>query len=546
MEGEPVKLEASKRSKQLQCLSLALAPALLAFSAPAYAASKTGGCEALTAVRLADTVVTSATTVSGAEAEALKLTDGPALPDFCRVVAHVRAAADSDIAVEVWLPLTGWNGVFHGNGNGGFAGDLSSSYGGMVSGLRRGFATATTDTGTAPATTLDGNPLIGHPRKWKDWGRLSTHVMTVTGKAIAQAYYGSQAVRSYYTGCSTGGQQGLIEALYYPADYDGILVGAPVVNRTWTHATVAWDYAVANRSSGSVLTPAALQILHNGAVAFCNKRGHGVIGDAFITNPLACRFDPGELACKEGATDQCLTSAQVDTARAFYRGPAMGKARSSHYGWLPGSEASPPFGWSFLQTTYKDQPQFSSLFRWVFGQSWDARGFVLDRDMPKVDAALNSYVNDATRGSLRAFADRGGKLIMYHGMSDALVAPRPSIDFYERQAREMGGMAQLRKTARLFMVPGLGHCGGGAGADAFNSAPSGSPQPPVNDADHDVFAAMLNWSAGGAAPERIIATRFTESSPKKIAFQRPICAYPRMPMPGKGPTAGNVACTVKR
>ena len=158
------------------------------------------------------------------------------LPAFCRVVASVKQAPDSDIGVEIWLPSGPWKGVFHGNGNGGFGGSLSAGYPGMEEGLKRGYASATTDTGTAPATVLNGDPLVGHPQKWKDWGLLSTHVMTVTGKAIAKAFYGEDARHSYYTGCSTGGQQGLIEAQYYPDDYDGILVGAPVINRTWGHA----------------------------------------------------------------------------------------------------------------------------------------------------------------------------------------------------------------------------------------------------------------------------------------------------------------------
>lgn len=542
---------ALSRYKQTSLLVGASALSLLAFSTPAVAARDAKECAALTKLQLPDTVITSATFVSSAEAAALKLSPGPALPNFCRVVAHVRSSPDSDIGIEVWLPVAGWAGVFHGNGNGGFAGDLQAGYSGMVSGLRRGFATAVTDTGTAPATGLDGNPLIGHPRKWKDWGRLSTHVMTVTAKAITKVYYGRSAARSYYSGCSTGGQQGLIEALYYPADYDGILVAAPVVNRTWTHATVVWDYAAANRSAGSRLSEPKLRTLNAAAVASCNRRGFGQLGDAYVSNPLACRFDPAELACKGPETDQCLTPAQVGTARAFYSGPTRRDGRPAFFGWLPGSETNGPrsFGWSFLQTAYNGQPQFSSLFRWVFGRDWDWRGFDVDRDMTIVDATLGPIVNDATRGSLRAFARRGGKLIIYHGMADALVAPGQAVEFYERQARELGGMNRLRKSARLFMVPGLGHCSGGAGPDAFNSAFSTSPQPPILDARHDVFSALIEWSNGGAPPEHIVATRYLEGSPGQIDFQRPLCAYPKMPAAGADRSTGagdGMACRSSR
>ena len=188
------------------------------------------------------------------------------MPAFCRVVASVKASPDSDIGVEIWLPSDQWKGVFHGNGNGGYAGSLSAGYAGMEAGLRRGYASATTDMGTAPASTLNGDPLIGHPQKWKDWGMLSTHVMTVTGKAIAKAFYGEDAKHSYFTGCSTGGQQGLIEAQYYPEDYSGILVGAPVINRTWGHALAIWDYPSANLLPGHKLSDAKLALLHKAAL----------------------------------------------------------------------------------------------------------------------------------------------------------------------------------------------------------------------------------------------------------------------------------------
>ena len=164
------------------------------------------------------------------------------MPAFCRVIGSVKDAPDSDIRIEMWLPKDGWTGVFHSNGNGGYGGIFDLGYPGMEAAVKRGYASANTDMGTAPSNPLNGDPLIGHPQKWKDWGSLSTHVMTVVGKDIAKAFYGEAPKHSYYTGCSTGGQQGLIEAEYYPDDYDGVLIGAPVVSRTWGHAAVVWDY----------------------------------------------------------------------------------------------------------------------------------------------------------------------------------------------------------------------------------------------------------------------------------------------------------------
>lgn len=513
----------------------AVGAALLMLAAPAAEAAPAHGraagddCAALRRLRLANTTVTRAEVVEQGAGAALGLPAPADLPSFCRVTAHVRAAPDSDIGIEVWLPLDGWTGVFHGNGNGGFAGVLSSGYAGMATGLRRGYATATTDTGTAPATPLEGDALVGHPRKWKDWGRLSTHVMTVTGKAVAKAYYRRAATRAYYTGCSTGGQQGLIEALYYPADYDGILVGAPVINRTWGHAAVLWDFAAAHRTPNSLLSAEKLQVLNAAAIASCARQGRAVPGDRFVSDPLQCAFDPQEIVCRDGVSSGCLTPEEVTTARAFYAGPTNRQGRAQFYGWLPGSEGAGRFGWSFLQTASNGEPPFGGLFKWVFGADWTWRDFDLDRDMPRVDAALAAVVNNATRGDLGAFRARGGKLIIYHGLADTLVPPGQTVGFYERQARELGGVSRLSQVARLFLAPGMMHCAGGAGPDAFNSAIGGAAPPAGSDADHDLFQALVQWTGGGPPPERVIATKFSDDM-TQVAFQRPICAYPRKPV----------------
>lgn len=503
-------------------------------------------CKALGELRLADTSIVSATLVPAKAAETTIAGETPGYRGFCRVVARVRSAPGSDVGVEIWLPAEGWAGVFHGNGNGGFAGTFTTGYSGMVDGLRRGFATATTDAGTAPATPLEGDALIGQPRKWRDWARLSTHVMTTTGKAITRAFYGRDAKRSYYTGCSTGGQQGLVEALYYPEDYDGILVGAPVINRTWGHAAVLWDYAAAHRAPAGLLSPAKLKLLNQAAIATCWRQGHGLAGDRFVSDPLSCRFDPAVLQCKAAAADNCLTESEVATARAFYSGPTSRDGKSLYFGWLPGSEMPDTFGWSFLQTPINGQPPFGGLFKWVFGADWDWKGFDFDRDMPEVQARLDMIVNDATRGSLQAFVARGGKLIIYHGLADTLVAPGQSVAFYERQAAQLGGVHKLEDNARLFLAPGMMHCGGGAGPDAFNATLGIPPRPPVDDAEHDIFSALIAWTDRGSVPERIVATKFSGEDKSEIEMQRPICPYPEKAVyRGSGSTrsASNFMCT---
>ncbi|WP_343521515.1 tannase/feruloyl esterase family alpha/beta hydrolase [Sphingomonas sp.] len=509
---------------------------------PADAAAR---CTALARLKLPDTAIASATLVPAKPDEATITGDVPGYRSFCRVVARVRSEPGSDIGLELWLPAQGWTGVFHGNGSGGFAGTFVLGYSGMVEGLRRGFATATTDAGTAPATPLEGDALIGQPRKWRDWGRLSTHAMTKTGKAITRAFYGEEARRSYYTGCSTGGQMGLIEALYYPDDYDGILVGAPVMNRTWGHAAVLWNYATANRAPGRLLSEAKLKLLNKAAIATCWRQGHGLAGDPFISDPMRCSFDPKILQCQGAPSESCLTQGEVETAQAFYSGPIDRNGKPSYFGWLPGSEMPDTFGWSFLQKPINDQPPFSALFKWVFGAGWDWKGFDFDRDMPAVDTLLDGIVNDATRGSLAAFAARGGKLIVYHGLADTLVAPGQSVAFFDRQAAQIGGTARLADSARLFLAPGMMHCGGGTGPDAFNTTLGIPPRPPSEDARHDLFSALIAWADRGEAPDRIVATKFSTDEAGRIAMQRPLCPYPKQAVyQGTGSTraASNFRC----
>lgn len=496
----------------------------VALAQPKDAAAR---CTALAGLKLPDTTIASAVLVPAKPAETTIAGEVPGYTSFCRIVARVRSEPGSDIGVEVWLPAQGWTGVFHGNGSGGFAGTFTLGYSGMAEGLRRGFATATTDAGTAPVSPLEGDALIGQPRKWRDWGRLSTHVMTTTGKAITKAFYGQDARQSYYTGCSTGGQMGLIEALYYPDDYHGILVGAPVIDRTWGHAAVLWNYAAANRAPGRLLSDAKLKLLNTAAIASCWKQGHGIAGDRFISDPIACKFDPAVLQCKSAASDSCLSEGEVATARAFYSGPTDRNGKPTYYGWLPGSEMPDTFGWSFLQKPIGGKPAFGALFKWVFGADWDWKSFDFARDMPLVDARLDATVNDATRGSLAAFAARGGKLILFHGLADTLVAPGQSAAFFDRHAAKIGGAEKLADSARLFLAPGMMHCGGGTGPDAFNATLGIPPRPPSDDAQHDLFSALIAWSERGEAPARIVATKFSSEDPGRIDMQRPLCPYPQ-------------------
>jgi feruloyl esterase len=486
-------------------------------------------CASLKDLKIEDTTITAAENVPAGSFTAGDSKSYANLPAFCRVTATVSPVHDSAVRLEMWLPQDGWKGVFEGTGNGGYSGGFN--YPILAAGLRRGYAVINTDQGTAPATALNGDAVVGHPVKWRDWGFRSTHLMTVAGKQIESAFYGKDSSHSYFSGCSTGGQQALIEAQLYPADYAGIAAGAPVVNRTHLHAAFVWSRQAAERAPGSVLGHEKLALLKKAVVAACAPGAGGAASDTFVADPLHCAFDPASLVCKAGDAPDCLTPEQVETVKRFYAGPTNPRTGEQIYpGWPRGSEG-PAFGWALEEgdpPLSLKEPAFDSLFKWVFGPAWDWRSFDFDRDMAEVDAVLGPDVNGNTVANIDAFKAHGGKLLIYQGWADSIVNPLGTIAFYEKLAQGQGGQDQLQGSARLFLLPGVEHCGlgGGEGPDGIGSE-HGIPAPEV-DAEHDVLAALAQWVEAGTAPEKLIATKFEDDNPAKpIVMQRPACPYPR-------------------
>jgi feruloyl esterase len=507
---------------------------LIAMNGAAAIAGATSGraadsCAALKDLKIEDTTINAAEGVPAGSFTAPDSKSYANLPAFCRVTATVSPVHDSAIGLEMWLPKEGWKGVFEGTGNGGYGGAFN--YPILASGLSRGYAVVNTDQGTAPATPLNGDAVVGHPVKWRDWGFRSTHLMTVAGKQIASAFYSKEPARAYFSGCSTGGQQALSEAQLYPADYDGIAAGAPVVNRTHLHAAFVWSRQAAERSPGGVLGAQKLALLQKSVVAACGPGAGGVASDTFVADPLHCGFDPASLVCKAGDAPDCLTPEQVETVTRFYAGPTNPRTGEQIYpGWARGSEG-PAFGWALEEgdpPLSLKEPAFDSLFKWVFGPTWDWRSFNFDHDMAEVDSVLGPDVNGNTVANIDAFKAHGGKLLIYHGWADSIVNPLDTVAFYETLAKAPGGRSQLQGSARLFLLPGVEHCGsgGGEGPDAVGSE-HGLPAPEV-DAEHDVLAALSDWVETGTAPEKLIATKYQGDDPTKpIVMQRPACPYPK-------------------
>ena len=455
----------------------------------------------------------------------------PSIPAFCRVAATLRPTPDSNIKIELWMPENNWNGRFLGTGNGGGAGKIS--YGGLEFGLRRGYATANTDMGTSP----NADAIVGHPERWADFGYRGTHEMTSVSQAILKKYYRKPQSYSYFEACSTGGQQALMEAQRYPADYNGILAGAPANNRTHLHAGFIWNFKATNQLPDSaLLPPEKIALVTRVVVAACAGKDGGAPGDDFLTDPRKCNFDPGSIP-KCGTTDNgaCLTGAQLIALKKIYAGPTNPRTGERIYTPLPFGSENSPLGVAYQQNPDGGPKQFY-FYRWVFGSNFDYRKFDFDRDQDTVDARLAAILN-ANNPDLSGLRKRGGKLLMYTGTADPLVPFQDALNYYERVVQAQQGklagaessnaLAQTQEFFRYFLVPGMGHCGGGPGLNDLEPLLSAEiPQ----DSEPGILAALVKWVEQGVAPNQIIATAFVDADPKEgIRFQRPICPYPKFP-----------------
>ena len=485
-------------------------------------------CEDLASLALTNATITSATSQA---AGSYKPPSGPGLPApnkdlpaFCRVDGVAKPTSDSEIHFEVWLPLSGWNGKYEQVGNGGFAGLIPFS--GMVEPLLHGYATAATDDGhvAGPGATW----AVGHPEKVKDFGYRAVHQTSVQARALIRAFYGKDASRSYFVGCSEGGREGLTEAQRYPDDFHGIVAGAPAIN--WNHLQTRglWDELAFLDTTGSYIPPGKLPVLQNAAIAACDAIDG--VKDGFLENPSLCHFDPAVVQCKGSDASDCLTAEQVVAVKKIYdplKNPKTGALISP--GFSPGNEAVPA-NWPVWITGSRApqlgvQKAFANQFfaDMVFeNPKWDPKSFDFDADMKITDDKFGAILNSVDT-NLRAFKARGGKLIQYHGWSDAAIPPLGSVEYFKAVQAKMG---DTKRFYRLFMVPTMSHCAGGPGATVFGN--SGGIEPPQEDADHDVVLALERWVEQGQAPDHLIATGYMDGNPAKgVAITHPLCPYPQ-------------------
>ena len=477
-------------------------------------------CESLAALALPNANITSAQTVAaGAFTPPGRGGAAPVastLPSFCRVAATLAPSADSDIKIEVWLPTSGWNGKFQGVGNGGWTGSIAVPA--LSEAIRRGYAAASTDTGHEGGS---GQFALGHPEKLIDFGWRAVHEMTVKSKAVVNAFYGSAPQRSYWVGCSSGGKQGLKEAQKFPEDYDGMVAGAPA--NYWTHLVTQslWAAQATLKDPASAIPRDKYALIHDAAVARCDASDG--VRDGVIEDPSRCQFDPKTLLCSNGDGPSCLTAAQVAAAQRIYA-PARNLRTGQEI--FPGLAIGSEKGWAALAGGPRPLSIADDHYKFVVFKNpdWDFKTLDFDRDLELADRIDGDFGLNANDPNLQKYAARGGKILMYHGWNDQLIAPSNSINYLKSVEKALGA-AKTADLMRLFMVPGMTHCAGGDGTSSF-----------------DMLKVLEQWVEQKQAPQRIVASRVENGKPVRT---RPLCAYPQVAKySGSGSTddEANFAC----
>lgn len=411
------------------------------------------------------------------------------LPGYCRVQGYVQKR----VRFELRLPERNeWNGKLFMQGCRAYCGEIHIDKANDA--LARGYATLATDMGHA-GTILDAGWAYNDREAEIDYAFRATHVVAVAAKQIVRAWSGAVPARAYFRGCSTGGRQGLIEAARFPDDFDGIVAGAPVAPKSGALDFYWTSTANLDAEGNQILKPADLDLIHRAVLEACDfldGRRDGVLDD-----PRECTFEPAVLACGSAVAEgPCLTHAKIGVLRRLYQGPvnAAGQ-RLTAGGHLPGGELN----WLGMIVGRENQPGLylalaEENFRYLAfaedpGPTYNVDQFDLDIDPPRMD--FMAHISTGFLPDMRGYRDRGGKLILYHGWQDGPAFN--TLDFYELATRTMGGEAATRDFFRLFMVPGMNHCGGGPGPNSF-----------------DFITAIEAWTERGKAPDRLLGAHLDD------------------------------------
>ncbi|MGD0910807.1 MAG: tannase/feruloyl esterase family alpha/beta hydrolase [Terracidiphilus sp.] len=455
----------------------------------------------LTSIQDAPTQVLSAQIVAASDAS----------PAFCKVDAYVYP----EVSIEIHLPLSAaWNGKLIVSGNGGWAGGINGNW--CDGNVKRGYACATTDTGHRGRGD-DGLWAQDNLAAQVDFGYRAIHVLTLAAKSILSRYYAKDAQRSYFMSCSTGGYQGMVEAQRFPWDFDGIVAGAPDMDEADLTMREVWAQRAQLDANGKpVMDAGALAILHQGALDACDMDDG--VKDGLISNPVGCSFDPSKLLCKSGETKGCLTAVQVEAAKRIYAGPPHTQERAVR-GALPGSEKTWEFG---SGTKYSDS--FFEYMVYGINPTWTTANYDFERDYKRVGMAA---IYTDTNPDLRRFKAAGGKLLVYQGGTDTVEMPTAIVDYYQTVEKVMGGQQPTQDFFRLFVIPGMNHCGGGDGATSIDYLPYLEAWVEQNHAPDKMIGAHVSDSYLQSLPEGARNVSLPLDPKIPVSFTRPMYPFPQ-------------------
>ena len=457
-------------------------------------------------------------------------------PAHCRI----SGVLSPEIAFEVNLP-TAWNGRLFMIGNGGHAGEELDNPGRVAQrrqALENGFAMAQTNTGHYASKEPSATFVLSNPQKAVDYAYRAVHLTAVTAKEIANRYYAQPVAKAYWNSCSNGGRQGLIEAQRYPEDFDGIVANAPWVDQTGFTIGAIWNQRAFAQTHVSA---AKLALVADRAMQVCDAVDG--LRDGLIDDPRECKFDVARdvPSCASGneAAATCLTPAEAAAVQKVYDGPRNGR-RQIFPGFMVGSEAVLPrpngpatSGWVGLIAPTDagggtaDFGLAEGTMRYLVFQppraNWDFMQFDFGRDPPLLaDWGKQANAKDT---DLRDFRARGGKLLITYGWADAILQPLMGVNYYERAVAANG--RDGTDFMRLFMIPGMAHCGGGLGPDQY-----------------DAVTAIVDWVEKDVAPDSLLASKIVDGA---VTRSRPLCPYPQVARyKGQGSidAAANFECQV--
>ncbi len=494
-------------------------------------------CELLTDLRIPHTAITLAKPVPAGEFSA---PDGQyagrvlKVPNFCRVRGVSKPTANSHIQFEVWLPQKDWSGRYYQMAMGGAAGSID--YPSLALGLNAGDAVATTDTGHE-GSILEWSWALNQPEKIIDFGYRAHKETSDIARKIVQMFYGEKPHHAYFSGCSRGGHAGFVAAQRYPEDWDGIVIGAAPDNLLQQFRYYTWRGLLRSKAPEGYVPPAKLPAIQRVALASCPSEAQVV--DGVAGDPRFCRYDPRQLLCDGPESDECLTAPQVELLRRIYEGPVDERKGEAIYaaGLPPTIEAVKTFMSADDERDlskaidFRFIPQFFGSF--VFDDlNWKPAALSVDqvwnlgKDKQIAGEPLEAVLS-AENIDWRRFRDQGSKVMLYYGWADMFVPAELAIDHYRKVREQVGNEQGMQDFYRLFLAPGMGHCLGGPGANAFgqfNSTP-----PLTADSQHDIYRALEAWVESGKPPDKIIATKYIDDKPEKgVAFTRPLCPYPEV------------------